>query len=230
MVSFIRKLSFICSKFSYVSYSYMSTTTHRIAELANSHCLVDGYTNVTVSIGCGNCDMEIESSSLCICLDVNKRSLFCANLRLSLKKKSNVIVRYFNWKDDLLDLLYHLSSYKLPDINVLIQHPSPNKCLDYRESFAECGMNCLLSLKLGRINSIHLIYDYIDGKHCWSRDSIEYWFTKYWGEETIVTVTKISDASNDIVNHPIFGVCSRIGWSHHKSKSDIYCMKIGITT
>lgn len=179
-----------------------------------------------MSIGCGNCDMEIQSSSLSICLDINKRSLFCANLRIKVEKKNNVLLRYFNWKHDLLDLFYHLSSHKLPIINVLFQHPSPNDSLDYRESLAEAGMNCLLSLKLGRINNLYIIFDNIPGKHCWTSDSMEYWFTKYWCEDKIVTVNKISAALDNIVNHPLFGITNRKGWSLYKTKSDIYCMQI----
>ena len=201
-----------------------------MAALVDSHYRNGNYSSVTVSIGCGNCDMEIQSSSLCICLDINKRSLFCARLRSRTYKKTNIIVQVFNWKEDLLDLLYHLSCYRFPEINILYQHPSPNENYDYRESLSQAGMNCLLSLKLGRIHGLYIVFDSISGRHCWKTNTLEECFTKYWCEEIKVTTSTISVASDNALQHPIFGIVARNGWSKHKSASDILCMKIELPT
>ena len=147
-------------------------------------------------------------------------------MRSTIIKKTNAIVQAFNWKEDLLDLLYHLSCYSFLEINILYQHPSPNKNLDYQESLSLAGMNCLLSMKLGRIKGLYVVFDYTYGKHCWKADSLKECFTKYWCEEVKVTTTTISGASENLVMHPIFGVVARNGWSKHKSASDILCMKI----
>lgn len=170
--------------------------------------------------------MELQSDCLCICLDVSKRALFCANLRLSLTSKTNLIIRYFNWKQDILDLLYHLSTHKFPLINVMFQHPSPNVNRDYRESFSEAGMQSLLSLKLGRIHAVYIIFDFIHGKHCWSQKSVQKCFTKYWCDDIIATASCISGSQDKEIKHPIFGKMQRMGWAKHKNQSEIMCLQL----
>jgi hypothetical protein len=58
-------------------------------------------------VGCGREEMEIHSSDLHVCIDINKRALFCAKFAMSylFRKKGNVIIQHYNIKEGLSHIL-----------------------------------------------------------------------------------------------------------------------------
>jgi hypothetical protein len=91
---------------------------------------IDKYNKkIIVLVGSGHAQMEMHSNNLYVCLDIDKRALYCAKFAMKylFRKKSNVIVQHYNIKEGLLFLLHkihrHIKSYV--GIVVLFQHPSP---------------------------------------------------------------------------------------------------------
>jgi hypothetical protein len=62
---------------------------------------------IVVSIDRGRAQMEMHSSNLHICLDMDKWMLFCAKFAMKylFRKKSNPILQHFNMKEGLAELL-----------------------------------------------------------------------------------------------------------------------------
>ncbi len=82
-----------------------------------------------MSVGCGRAEMEIHSSDLHVCIDINKRALFCAKFAVSylFRKKGNVIIQHYNINEGLSHILKKIRE-RLPSIEliVLFQHPNPS--------------------------------------------------------------------------------------------------------
>jgi hypothetical protein len=87
------------------------------------------YNKIIVSVGCGRAQMEMHSSNLHICLNINKGTLFCEKIAMKylLRKKSNLILQHYNMKEGLAQLITTIHT-KIPsvDLIVLFQHPSPS--------------------------------------------------------------------------------------------------------
>jgi len=51
--------------------------------------------------------MEMHSSDLHVCIDIDKRALFCAKFAMSylFRKKGNVIIQHYNIKEGLSHIL-----------------------------------------------------------------------------------------------------------------------------
>ncbi len=61
------------------------------------------YNKIIVSVGCGRAQMEMHSSNLHICLNINKRTLFCTKFAMKylFRKKSHLILQHYNMKEGL---------------------------------------------------------------------------------------------------------------------------------
>ncbi len=62
---------------------------------------------IIVSVGCGRAEMEMHSSDLHVCIDIDKRALFCAKFAESylFRKKGNVIIQHNNINKGLSHIL-----------------------------------------------------------------------------------------------------------------------------
>ncbi len=72
---------------------------------------IDKYNNkIIVLVGSGRVQMEMHSDNLYVCLNIDKRTLYCAKFAMKylFRKKSNVIVQHFNIKEGLSFLLHKI--------------------------------------------------------------------------------------------------------------------------
>ncbi len=58
-------------------------------------------------MGCGRAEMEMHSWDLHVCLDIDKRALFCAKfaMRYPFRKKGNAILQHYNMNEGLSHIL-----------------------------------------------------------------------------------------------------------------------------
>ncbi len=109
--------------------------------------LFDKYNKkIIVLVGSGCAQIEVHSNNLYVCLDIDKRALYCAKFAMKylFRKKSNVIVQHYNIKEGLLFLLHKIHRH-IPssvEIVVLFQHPSPRNNPVVRDVLIQGAMSC----------------------------------------------------------------------------------------
>jgi hypothetical protein len=115
-----------------VNWSYHSCSD-LFEQIIDSYCTgrVDRIHNrMIVSVGCGRAEMEMHSCNLYICLDIDKRALFCAkfSMRYLFRKKGNIILQHYNMNKGLSTILTQIQE-KLTTVEliVLFQHPNPSE-------------------------------------------------------------------------------------------------------
>ncbi len=127
-----------------------------------------------VSVGCGRADMEMHSCDLHICLDIDKRALFCAKfaMRYLFRMKGNDILQHYNMNDWLSHILTQTQE-KLPTIEliVLFQHPHEKRivCNDLITVIKECLEMCFMTI----IGSVHFVYGWYPNKNCWNVNELK---------------------------------------------------------
>ena len=75
--------------------------------------------NIIVSVCCGTAATEINSSETCLCLDIDRRSLFSACINMYQKKTKSILLSFFDYSKGLYLLLSELKKTCNKDIIVL---------------------------------------------------------------------------------------------------------------
>lgn len=101
-------------------------TSDTIISMALSHRKHLDPDTIVVSIGCGLCGTEMQSSNLCLCINTNKRSLYNAAMTRRYLTKSGSTIFYRRQVDDtLLLFLRKLHGEVALPFTMLLQHPCP---------------------------------------------------------------------------------------------------------
>ena len=75
---------------------------------------------------------------------------------------------------------------------------------------------CMTALKERMVKEIHFVYDVRHNTTCWCKKSLLKCFvsSRHKMNYTISEEYIISEQGNDQVNHPLFGLTSRLGWAN----------------
>ena len=117
-------------------------------------------------------ETEINSNDLCICLGTNKRSLFTARMNAKILGKRNIVVTHFEMGTYLSQQIQSINLTTGVKPIILYQHPSPSKSIKWTYQFSRSGFDSLYCLDIGYIYSVHIVYDYCEGKNCWDFQSL----------------------------------------------------------
>ncbi len=98
--------------------------------------------------------MEVHSCNLHICLDIDKRALFCAKfaMRYLFRKKGNIILQHFNMNEGLSHIFTQHIREKLPTVELLVmfKHPNPSEkrivCKVLIKGIIECLKICFMEI------------------------------------------------------------------------------------
>ena len=132
---------------------------------------------IVISLGSGVGAMEMSSSTVCLCIDKDRRSVFAGIVNMMGNRCEKNKMMYHCYFDYTVRLDYLLSKlkalYVTNDIIVLFQHPSP--AMGDRDSFAMAGKHCILSLLQGQVERIYFVYDVNHRKEsvCWSYEEMK---------------------------------------------------------
>lgn len=175
---------------------------------------------IIVSVGCGRAQMEMYSSDLHICLDKDKRALFCAKFatKYLFKKKSNLILQHYDMNDGLSALLSSVHIW-LPwlELKVIFQHPSPSIDPRYRNALTRQISECMSLCAEDIVASVHFVYDWHRDRNCWKKNELQKIIIEECGSSMIYFTTTadrcISIDETLMVHHPIHGIVPRRGWA-----------------
>jgi hypothetical protein len=158
--------------------------------------------------------MEMHSCDLHICLDIDKRALFCAKLamRYLFRKKSNVILQHYNMNEGLSHILTQIRE-KLPTVEliVLFQHPNPSEKRIFWDVLITGIMECLEMCFMTIVESFHFVYDWHLNKNSWNVNELK---TIIMDNSNIKLLECLNFSGNrsitiqdsSLVNHPLQGV------------------------
>lgn len=177
---------------------------------------------MVLSLGSGSGANEMTSSIPCLCLEKSKQCVFsgAVNLKsLSKENKNGLYHAYFDFTSkvgvyeicEVLKLRYpHLK------LRILFQHPNPSDEVVY----SIVGSKCIKALMNGFVSDIHFVYDTDrkKNKNCWERTHLYQVFTSQVCSSILSNLMNteeiiVSEKGDDSVNHPIFGLVSRMGWA-----------------
>lgn len=190
------------------------------------------YEKLVVSIGCGSCETELHApeNHLVVCIDINRRSLFAATYNYSRSSRKNLIISHHNMQDGVYHVLESVcATYSVPVV-VLFQHPSPARDGANRWALCSAGKDCISCLLSGHVNEIHFVFDYVQGRNCWTKASLEKAFTKQCMPDMIADILVsephvVSETGSKKVEHPVFGAIPRAGWADMKSGQEVsFCI------
>lgn len=171
----------------------------------------------------------MHSNDLCLCLDIDKRSLFSSALatKYLFRGKGNVIHHHHNMKDGLMGILKCIKTKTSLPIHVLFQHPSPTGGTESREAIAYATAECAQAMLDHIIDSIHYVHDFNTcGKTCWKENELQRaCLAKCKPSQRsllcISTPTVVCEPDSTRVDHPLFGAVPRCGWAIMKKGYEI---------
>lgn len=195
-------------------------TTDKLFRTISSFSKSSSRSRIVVSVCSGRSEIEMNSTDLCVCLDIDKRVLFAGKFASHYRggRSNNVIFHYHDMRDGLLKILSSIhSSTDLP-VFVLFQHPSPTSNKLSCEGLATASSECISALRQNFIEGIHFVYDcHLDPKKTqWKGDSLKNLSLSECGDtsDLLVSDTKIiCDTQESTVEHPVFGTVPRCGWA-----------------
>jgi len=177
---------------------------------------------VILSLGCGNGATELLSNKLCICLDVDGRSIFSGMIQMHKSKDINcntTIYGVFDYSTSLLNLCKDINTLlgKTKRLRVLFQHPTPSCNESIRSKLAMAISQVRTALISSYVNDIVFVYDTDSQRNTWSEEFLlELIFNGIEGENKnkIMNDTQpIESYDEDLVSHPIFDVIKKYGWA-----------------
>ncbi|OEU22185.1 hypothetical protein FRACYDRAFT_232339 [Fragilariopsis cylindrus CCMP1102] len=176
---------------------------------------------IYVSLCCGTTATELNSNEICLCLDMDRRSLFSASINLHQRNKKTIFMSYYDYSNNnLTDLFQQLKETTKKRISVLYQHPSPSPAT--LNKFSQSCSRVAASLLAGHVAEICMVYDHKSTGTCWNEGTITKAFFNDIGNEddkALIKSTKmalICSSDSDIVHHPYFGTTNRYGWAKMK--------------
>ena len=182
-------------------------------------------TRIVISVCAGRCETEMQAnpSDLCICLDIDKRSLFAAAfVGKYLQNKKNNLFHHFDMGKNLLELITNIRAACLLPIDILFQHPSPSLDTKSRNVIACAATDCMSALMSEIISSVHFVFDQHETGTSWTYESLRHCcFSRNKAKQmkNSLLVSNVSCIANDddlSVNHPLFGIVQKGGWAKMK--------------
>jgi hypothetical protein len=174
------------------------------------------YNKIIVSVGCGRAQMEMHSSNLHICLNINKHALLCAKfvMKYLFRKKSNLILQHYNIKEGLIQLSTTIHT-KIPsvDLVVIFQHPSLSIDPVVRDALIGRTMWCMSMCMIDIVSNVHFIYDWHSNRNCWNINELKSLVIQESNSSHLLALTytediKISIDDTLLADHPIIGIAS----------------------
>ena len=127
-----------------------------------------------------------------------------------------MVFAYFDFSNGLYELLERISSKTDTRIQVIFQHPSPSP--ESKQSFSSAGYACAKALLDDIIFRVDFVFDYEPTRNTWDEHSL---FNSFLANCSLEIRKKlflsqsklISDIDSSIVDHPVFGDTTRLGWA-----------------
>jgi hypothetical protein len=148
-------------------------------QIIDSYCMGwvgRSHNRIIVSVGCGRAEMEMHCCDLHICLDIDKRALFCAKFatRYLFRKKGNIILQHYNMNEGLSHILTQIQE-KLTTVEliVLFQHPNPSKKRIVCDVLIKGIMECLDMCFMEIVASVYFVYNWHPNKNCWNVNEVK---------------------------------------------------------
>ena len=187
--------------------------TERLANAAKSYQGKE----IVVSFGAGSGTTELASSTLTLCLDINKSSIFTGLSQIAgdISTQSTVyaLMDYCEHSSELLNAIHNIIPGKV--IRVLLQHPNPSINKGNTSKLSLLFESLRMSLKKGILHDVTFVYDFSPNRNTWSKAMLESFFIAN-SDKTHFTVTDemlLSYKGDNTVNHPLFGLTKRYGWA-----------------
>ena len=184
-----------------------------------------------VSVCAGRCETELQASksTLVICLDIDKRSLYAgAMVGRYLHQSKNVLFHPFNMGSEdeatnLLQLIHALNDQVVENldlaegcIHILFQHPSPSRDSRSIRNIAVATHYCCIGF-LYNVSTIDFVYDENESGNTWTYDTLCKVCSLCTEGGVYSRATCISETHDDMVDHPTFGKILKSGWAKMKS-------------
>ena len=190
------------------------------------HVCTKDDTSITVSICAGLGVTELQSSSLCLCLDKDKRSLQAGVMvkKFARRTSSRVVWDRFDYSQNLKDLLAAISKSLELEVIVLMQHPSPSS--DGVSQLQKACQDITDCMEDGIVSTLCFVYDYCPNRNTWSRSSL----LRMCIPDTLLDSSNkfgissevcISKKGNIKVDHPLFGHTFRYGWAKARNSDEM---------
>ena len=214
----------------------------KLIELVRSHIIatknnpkLHPTNRIIISVCCGRSETELQSpmSDLCICLDVDKRSLYASAFthKYLHRNRAKLLFHHFDMSKGLFHLIESLSSNVNVPISILFQHPSPSQETRNITAISISVADCVEALKADLITSCHFVYDcHKKSKSHWNSNQIQSLCKsnipiKYQKQIVMSSASLISSLGEEKVNHPLFGMIRRVGWAKMKGGEE-WCFRI----
>lgn len=171
----------------------------------------------------------MHSDELCLCLDIDKRSLFSSALatKYLFRDKANVVHHHHNMKDGLLAIFNLIKAKTNLPIYALFQHPSPTGGKVSRDAIANATVHCVDALLGSVIEGIHYVHDFnTKGQICWKGNELQNTCLSKCAlsqrKNLIISPARVvCTADSTFVDHPILGNVPRCGWAQFKKGDEI---------
>lgn len=167
---------------------------------------------------------ELQSCSLCLCLDKNRRSLQAGVMlkKFDPKSKNRVILAQFDYSSSLRDLLAAISESIGLDVKILLQHPTPS--LQGACPLRKACHDIIHCMEDREVSALCFVYDHCLKKNTWSKSTLLRRCIPNTLDSNLFTITAetlISEKGNMSVNHPLFGQTKRYGWAKTRNSDEM---------
>lgn len=176
---------------------------------------------IIVSVCTGRSGTELQGDDLCLCMDIDKRSLFNSAMTARYLSKSKSTVFYHQDMREKLDLLLvKIRKVLQIPVVVLFQHPNPKDV----DAVTAAGRACTRMLMSDVIEQVVVVYDVHPGKNCWSYAHLS---NAIIGKEKTKSYIQVShpvvicERNAVEYHHPLFGNITRSGWALMKKGDEI---------
>ncbi len=175
---------------------------------------------IIVSICAGQAGTKMQGSSLCLCLDSNKRALYNGAVTARYLHRYKTCVFFCrDMGSNMEGFLQKIHRQVTLPVYVLFQHPSPQDCVKLKLA----GQSCLSALEKHYIECIDIVYDVHINKNCWTYLELVKTLTgQANGKDFYISnETMICHCSINHYHHPLFGNFKRTGWALVKQGNEM---------
>ena len=199
-----------------------------IVGFLSRYTTLTNFDRIVVSVCAGMAETELHSDEMCICLDVDKRSLYSAFFAMKFlhqKQNNRLVFHRHDMSNGLYALLKQLRNSTALPLVVLFQHPSPTMN-QYKLSIA--SHDCFRALTDNVVQSVHYVYDRHPNpsKNFWKYNSLFGTIKAQCTPQSLDHILfsqerTISEIGDHHVQHPVFGQVPRVGWAALKKGIEV---------